>query len=74
MTSLIPIGIARVFNTDSVCGKTSSETKKFTIPDFVCDLGRTAYSKAIASAAAVLSSKREAFASSIPVRSVIIVW
>ena len=35
MTSSIPIGIALVFKTDNVWGKTSSETKNFTIQNLI---------------------------------------
>ncbi len=52
-----------------VCGKTSSETKNLTTLFFFCERSRTENNNAIASAAAVASSNKEAFDNSIPVKS-----
>ena len=67
------MGIALVFKTDKVCGKTSSETKNLTTPLLTLARSLTANKRAMASAAEVLSSKREALANSMPVKSVIMV-
>ena len=64
-----PSGSARVRSTATVCGCTSASTKNDF--DFAC-AARSA--SAMASAAAVASSSSEAFATSSPVRSQIIVW
>jgi hypothetical protein len=71
-TNSIPIGVERVCKTDNVCGKISSETKNLqTLFFFGLLIARQI--SAIASAAAVLSSSKEAFAISIPVNSITIV-
>jgi len=74
ITNSMPIGVALVSNKSMVCGNTKSETKNLLIPAFFWARSRTAKSRLIASAAAVLSSNREAFAISIPVKSMTIVW
>ena len=66
--------MALVFKTDNVCGNISSETKNLTTPALTAARSLTANKSARASAAEVLSSKSEAFASSIPVKSVTMVW
>ena len=68
-TTSIPSGAARVRTTAMVCGWQSASTKNR--DDFDFDTRRAI---AIASAAAVASSSSEAFASSIPVRSITICW
>ena len=73
-TNSTPIGFALVCKRDKVWGKIASETKNLLTLFFFWSLSLTANNKLIASAAAVLSSKRDALASSIPVRSVTIVW
>jgi hypothetical protein len=65
----IPKGIARVLITAMVWGWQKRSTKKA----FAFDLA-TRSAIVIASAAAVASSRREAFATSRPVRSQTIVW
>ena len=74
ITSSIPIGLALVYSSEMVCGKTKLETKNLLIPAFFCALSLTAKSRLIASAAAVLSSKSDALAISIPVKSIAMVW
>ena len=69
MTISMPIGSARVRRIASVCGKTSSSTRKRL--DSAFDDRRAT---AMASAAAVASSSSEAFATGRPVRSQTIVW
>ena len=69
MVSMMPNGVDRVRNREMVCGNTSSETKNLTAPFFFWSLLLSSKSMVMASAAAVLSSKSEAFARAIPVRS-----
>ena len=66
---LIPSGLALVFMTSIVCGKHCSSTKNL----FALEL-ETLLANAIASAAAVASSRREALEISKPVKSEIKVW
>ena len=63
------IGRARVRTTSSVCGSTSSATKKTLLFDLPM---RSA--SVMASAAAVASSSIDALAIAMPVRSVTMVW
>ena len=65
---------ARVRKTLNVCGNTSWSTKNLVRPSFTWALGLAAKSMAMASAALVPSSKRDALATSIPVRSNTMVW
>ena len=68
----MPSGAARPRTTSMVCGRQRSETtNRFAPPDW---RDRMRWSIVIASAAAVASSSREAFATSMPVRSSTIVW
>ena len=65
----MPSGVARVRTTSSVCGSTSSATKKR------CDLDLpTRMASVIASAAAVASSSIDEPAMAMPVRSHTMVW
>ena len=66
---LIPRGSALVFTTFTVCGLMSSETIKVDLFPL-----RILQAILIDSAAAVASSRRDAFEISIPVRSQTIVW
>jgi hypothetical protein len=65
----MPSGAARVHTTSIVCGCASASMRKTSpaLPFKRCNI-------AIASAAAVASSSSDAFASSMPVRSLTIVW
>ena len=67
----MPSGPARVRTTSSVCGSTSSATKK--VVDWLL-LPPTRNASVIASAAAVASSSIEAPAIAMPVRSQTMVW
>jgi hypothetical protein len=69
-TTSIPSGRARVSTTSIVCGWQSSATRNLRAAGFF----RTSYARCIASAAAVASSRSEAFAIGRPVRSSTIVW
>ncbi|MCY1242166.1 hypothetical protein D9M72_551110 [compost metagenome] len=69
MTICQPSGSARVFRRAIVCGWQFSSTKKVLAFDF-----ETRSAIAMASAAAVASSSREALATSRPVRSQTMVW
>ena len=69
----MPSGAARVRTTSSVCGSTSSATKKVE-PAVPLPGWPTRSARVIASAAAVASSSIEAPAIAMPVRSVTIVW
>ena len=68
-TTSMPSGSARVATTAMVCGWVSTSTKNV-LPAFAF----TRWHSAIASAAAVGSSSSDEFATSVPVRSVTIVW
>ncbi len=65
---------ARVRRTLKVWGKTASSTKNVWAPALACARGRAANNIAMASEAAVPSSSNDAFATSMSVRSVTIVW
>ena len=67
--TVMPSGSARVLTTASVCGSTSSATKKV-----VLLLLPTRSASVMASAAAVASSSIDALAMAMPVRSVTMVW
>ena len=73
MVISIPNPSALVFSTAIVCGRTSSEMKNLFAPAFFCSFVLLEKNMCIASAAAVPSSKREAFANGKPVRLTIIV-
>lgn len=66
----MPSGFARVWTTSTIWGWARWERTKRRAPSFF----RRWKAIAIASAAAVASSRREAFATSIPVRSETRVW
>ena len=72
-TNSTPIGVERVCNTESVCGNISSETKNLFTLFFFWSRVLTSNNKAMASAAAVPSSRSEAFAISIPESSITVV-
>ena len=65
---------ARVRSTLRVWGNTASSTKNRFLPALTWGRGRAANNIAIASAAAVPSSSKEALATSIPVKSMTMVW
>ena len=65
----MPSGTARVSITARTCGYTRSETTNVVAPGRFC----TRIKNVIASAAAVASSSSEAFATSMPVKSLTIV-
>ena len=69
----MPRGSALVSNKLIVCGSVFFETKNLEILFFFCSLFLKLNNIVIASAAAVLSSNKEAFANCIPVKSHIIV-
>ncbi len=71
-TTSMPTGTARVRSTSMVWGRHSSDTKK-RLDSLALPL-RELKNMVMASAAAVLSSRREALAISMPVRSITMVW
>ena len=71
-STAMPSGSARPRTTSMVCGKQCRDTSSRSAPGAV--RARTRCIIAIASAAAVASSRSEAFATGIPVRSPTIVW
>jgi len=70
----IPKPSAFVFITETVCGKTRFETKNLFAPDFFWSLVLLSKNMCIASAAAVASSNKEAFANLKPDKSQTTVW